>query len=878
MKRVKKPNDRMGKRGKAWGLSIVSTVGLVLLMLAYLIMTISGSNQLAEHTEIISSHPFEVVISAGNLKGYISEMKIRTDSLLLYNSEQDVAIVRSALNGLFDSAEKEIGKIDPIYLSSHSDVVSVEQSLKQIKDEQEAYLNMVSMDGYDKREYDAYDKERLYPLYDKATGQVEHIIQSAQNKKVLYGDMAQELREQILVASIILIALMIAVFLLSQYVLWRQRKELVQRSRLFDNLSLSIDDTFLIRDSQTEEIYYTALNMERILGYPVEKLEDIYRGFQPKDAVEIKSAVHDSRFTSSFGKVVQYTMPSEEKRWISVKIYRTQNIGASQIISVFSDCTDEINSRQALQDAMLNAEKANMAKSEFLSRMSHEIRTPLNAIIGMTTIAATSVKDSAKVKDCLTKINFSSKHLLMLINDVLDMSKIESDKMVLQQETFDLFQVVNSFVSTIYAQAKGKGVEFMETMEGFGEQMQYVGDPLRLSQILLNLGSNAVKFTPAGGRVRLKVEHISSRVSSDTIRFSVIDTGIGMDKEALERIYKPFEQADASIASRFGGTGLGMSITKNLVTLMNGRLEIQSEPGVGTTCVVELPLKRCEDAKQQPDFADQGLKAMVVDDEQTVCEQTAALLNNIKIQSEWVTTGVEAVRRVTEEHRRNADFNFCLIDWQIPDMDGIEITRRIRAQVGPDLPIVMISAYDSSAIEEEARAAGVNAFLPKPLYRSSVYAAISGALTTHGDEGQAEQKITLLKGKRLLVAEDNELNREIVEELLSMNGVRTECVPDGQAAVDRFLSSETGDYDAILMDVQMPVMNGHDAARLIRASAHPAAKTIPIIATTANAFSDDIAAALAAGMNAHVSKPLDMDQLCMVLAKELAVHNKASCD
>ncbi len=664
--------------------------------------------------------------------------------------------------------------------------------------------------------------------------------------------------------------MMMVVLLVSQYVLHRQRKELVYRSRLFDNLSLSIDDAFIICDASTGAISYRGLNLERILGVPIKNEESLYQGMKEEDAREFREKIGDPHFISPFEKLVEYTKPSREKRFMLIRVYRAEDLNTPQLITVFSDRTDEVRSRQVLQEAMVTAEHANMAKSEFLSRMSHEIRTPLNAIIGMTTIAAATVKDPTRVEDCLAKIIFSSKHLLMLINDVLDMSKIESSKMVLQNEPFDIFEIVNGFVSTVYAQAKEKGIEFTETMEGFGGDTVLIGDSLRLNQILLNLSSNAVKFTAPGGRIRLTVSRHKSGNTTDDIRFILSDTGIGMTKEAVRRIFRPFEQADASIAKRYGGTGLGMSITRNLIMLMGDQIQVESEPGVGTTCIVDLPFKKGEESSvEEPDFEQQGLRALIVDDEQQVCEQTAALLEKIKISAEWRLSGAQAVERVRETHREGRDIDLCLIDWKMPDMDGVEVTRRIRREVGNGVPIVMISAYDISEVEKEAREAGVNGFLPKPLYRSSVYAAIKTALEHKGQpsaDGEEKTAGLPLKGLRLLMAEDNALNQEIAATLLRMNGAAVDCVEDGLQALEAFLASEPGDYDAILMDVQMPVMDGHEAARRIRCSDHPLAHTVPIIATTANAFSDDISAALAAGMNAHVSKPLDVAQLCKTLS------------
>lgn len=855
--------------GKSQRMSVVSTAVLILLMLSYLVMTISNSTKLAAQTEIISNHPFEVVICADDVKLYVSEMSLRTGRLERHHNSDDVEIAAGKLEELYQSLKEPVAHVEKLYLGDAEDVQELESTLALLQTEQNVYLEFCLQPGLTEENIEAYTKEHLQPLYDQAVHQAEYIISTAQEKKVGYGATAETLRISSLIGSVLLMGLMIVVLLVSQYVLHRQRKELVYRSKLFDCLSLSIDDAFIIRDADTGAISYRGLNLERILGIPMVNMESLYQGLKEEDTRIFKEDYNAVQSASPYEKLVEYTRPDKEKRWMLVRIYKVEDMNAPQLITVFSDRTEEVCSRQALQEAMLAAENANAAKSEFLSRMSHEIRTPLNAVIGMTTIAASSVSDPARVEDCLSKITFSSRHLLMLINDVLDMSKIESSKMALQNEPFDIFEIVNGFVSTVYAQAKSKDIVFEETMEGFGKDTVFIGDSLRLNQILLNLSSNAVKFTPPGGSIHLNVSRYKKGNQADVIRFILKDTGIGMTKEAVGRIFQPFEQADATISKRYGGTGLGMSITRNLITLMGGQIQVESEPGVGTAFIVDLPFEKGEENQMpEPDFGQQKLRALIVDDERQVCEQTAVLLEKIKIDAQWRQSGAEALERVKESRREGQEIDLCLIDWKMPDMDGVEVTRRIRREVGNDVPIVMISAYDISEVEEEARAAGVNGFLPKPLYRSSVYAAVKAAMDRKMPQpAVAEHKSAdkPLNGIHLLIAEDNALNQEIAAALLRMNGAAADCVDDGRQAVDAFLASKPGEYDAVLMDVQMPVMDGYEAARRIRTSVHPQAGTIPIIATTANAFSSDVSSALAAGMNAHVSKPLDVTQLCRTL-------------
>lgn len=862
----KSGNFKIKRLEKGSRLSMLSTIGMIGMMLLYLLMTVSSSVKLAQQTDIISNHPFEVVISAGDVKLCISEMQMQTERLHLNRSNHDIEIVKSALNELYTRLEEPLLRMGELYLGDADDVNAISRTLSVLLDAQTDFLEYISLSQNTDEDIGQYEKEHLEPVYTQALNDIEKVITIAKEKKLGYGNTAASLQRFTLISSIIMMVLMTAVLLISQYILWKQRKELAFRSQLFDSLSMSIDDTFIIQDAKTGRVYYHALNMERVLGIHINRVEDIYEHLKPEDSTKLAAAIENPPFPSPIEEIFEYVKPDRKECWLFIRIYQTGSLSNPQLIIVISDRTDDVLSRQALQDAMESANRANSAKGDFLSRMSHEIRTPLNAIMGMCTIASASIIDNPRAADCLSKISLSSNHLLMLINDILDMSKIENDKMLLQNEPFDIFQVINGFISTVYAQAIAKNITFEETIGAFGNQTVYIGDSLRLNQILLNLSSNAVKFTPSGGRITLEVTKVLSKSKVDIIRFVLSDTGIGMTQEAIDRIFLPFEQADTSISSRFGGTGLGMSITKNLVAMMNGKIQVKSKPQAGTTCIVELPLLRGVEDVSEPDFQGQSLRALIVDDEEDICLQTACLMDKLKIEPVWETSGIKAAECAKKASQEGEPFDIYVIDWKMPFMDGIELTRKIRGTAGDEPCVIMASNYDTAQIEPDAYKAGVNAFLPKPLYRSSLYACIRDILAQKNNRNLIPLKEeNPLAGRHLLVVEDNPLNMEIACELLKMCGMKVECAANGREALELFLNSEPGWFDAILMDVQMPVMNGHEAARHIRLSSHPMAASIPIIATTANAFSNDISAALEAGMNAHVSKPLNIQQLCSVL-------------
>lgn len=520
-----------------------------------------------------------------------------------------------------------------------------------------------------------------------------------------------------------------------------------------------------------------------------------------------------------------------------------------------------------LEIAKYDAEKANKSKSEFLSNMSHDIRTPMNAIVGMTAIALNNLDNPEKVKNALKKVELSSKHLLGLINDVLDMSKIESGKMILNVELVSLKEIMDGIVSIVQPQIKSKQQKFnIYIYDILSEKV--LCDSVRLNQILINLLSNAIKFTPEGGSIEVSLHEVASPKGDDYVRIliNVKDTGIGMSEEFMEHIFDSFTREDSHRVQRTEGTGLGMAITKYIVDTMGGTIDVASKQGVGTEFKVALDFERVENQEEMilPNFT-----MLVVDDDQQLCESTTESLKSIGIQAEWTQDGKTAIEMVKKHHAIHKEYQIILLDWKMPSMDGILTAKEIRKELGEEVPILLISAYDCSEIEEEAKAAGISGFLSKPLFKSTLYYGLKPYINIPDELPVVEPVNEVsLAGKRILLAEDNELNKEIASELLKGQGLLVEWAENGQVCYDMFQDSKEYYYDAILMDIRMPIKNGYEATEMIRNSDRKDS-SIPIVAMTADAFSEDIKKCLQCGMNAHIAKPINIKEILKVLSEHL---------
>ncbi|BCZ34747.1 hypothetical protein GVanDAA620_26370 [Enterococcus faecium] len=682
---------------------------------------------------------------------------------------------------------------------------------------------------------------------------------------------------QIFIFAVFIVLIIGLIFLLferqSRKRIESKEQDIQYREQLFSILSENIDDVFLMLNSKSYAVEYVTPNVNRVLGISKEEVT--------ADLKTLGKAAYIG------GKIISYpeldlmqpgqsiTLESErthrktaEKRWFYESVYRVGDGQSDKFIVVLSDRTKDRQNKIMLETALNAANAANRAKSTFLNNISHDIRTPMNAIVGLTVLLNHDSGDQERVKEYTRKITASSQYLLGLINDVLDMSKIESGKTTLNITEINLAELIDELGTMIRPQAKAKQQEFELFLKNVTTE-HLIGDRMRINQVLTNILSNAVKYTPAGGRIQMTVIQLPQKTKDFVrLRFEVQDNGIGMSEEFLAVIFEPFAREINSVTNQIQGTGLGMPIVKNLVELMGGTIDVKSRQGEGSLFTVDLELRIQEQNIDEEFWENHRItRVLVVDDDESICTNVIRAMEGTGVSVQYALGGGNAIRQIGQAHQEGVLFDLVLLDWKMPGMDGMQTAREIRAMLPEHIPIILLTAYEWDEIEEEALAAGIDGFLAKPFFLTSFKQAIVTVQAKDQKVPDTKAPDDILTGITILAAEDNELNAEILRELLNMNNVACDFVSNGQELLEAFEKSEPDQYDLILTDIQMPVMNGYDATRAIRSCGHPCGKIIPIVAMTANAFAEDVKEALDAGMNAHVPKPIDMRNLESVIAE-----------
>ena len=717
-----------------------------------------------------------------------------------------------------------------------------------------------------------------YYLAYQPIGFSDWLLLSTVPVEIMNAAMNQYTKVTLSIIGMIFILLMVSMILVlvgnSQKRIREQKLELEFQGKMFDVLAQNTNDVFMMYDADIDKATYVSSNIQRVLGVSAQDVfKDIHMLFASFVDKTSRSVTRESILSISedvpwVSERMHQNKDNGEVRWYKTLIRRTPTEGRKNIfvIAMF-DQTEDKKMHQALETALEAANAANEAKRNFLANMSHDIRTPMNAIMGFSFLLSTEVDNPVKVREYTKKINISSQNLLELINDILDMSKIESGKTALNNMEFSLPTLLEQIAEIMAPQAKLRHQNFEIRTKGVLPEY-LLGDKIRLNQILVNLISNALKYTKENGWIRVTVEAIGdTKHNRAKLRFTVEDNGCGMSPEFLDHIFDPFVRERKMHANEIQGTGLGMPIANTLVKLMGGTIQVQSTPDVGSVFTVELVFDLAKHDQDINFWSRNGInRVLVVDDEEEVCMDIRLILQGVGIETDYATNGYQALDMVQKNHDKGEDYAVVLLDWKMPGMDGQETARRIRQIIGADLPILMITAFAAEQpLIEYTKAAGINKFLTKPFFLSYFQLALEEIFEEQKGEVLPQQQEVSLTGIKVLAAEDHIFNAELLEEIMELLGISCDMTANGQEALERYTQAPEGYYDLIILDVQMPVMDGHEAARRIRSSGRSDSSTIPIIAMTANAFEDDVKASLEAGMDVHAAKPIGKDKLTSLI-------------
>ena len=853
-----KKNDFFRDSGQ---ISLVNIAAVSILALVFAAASIVNVWLLNSNVDSIYKAPYSVTKNINGITNTLSNMEMRIVLLPEYVSAGESNVIRKDIEALTPSLMEGIEYIKEYSIRPKNEILELEQTVKSILEKQELIFNKI--DTYTPEGLKSDINSNLIPYYRSSAELCDQMTELVQKTADEISKQSTWTAATNTTMAVVLAAVLVIVTVYLQTVVRRKNGELLYREHLFSMITENVDDVTLIYNPAKKGIDFVSANARRVLDYSPEELKERCFEIFPElqERLSFPYGIKNPDETEFRFIRKNDTIP----RWLQPRFYPIQaDKKEKNVIITLTDLTEEKKAQYALQNALLTAQKATEARRAFLSRMSHEIRTPLNAIIGMAAIAQSAEGNPVRTQDCLMKIRFSSKHLLNIINEVLDMSAIENGKMQVANEPFRLKGLLASVASVYYDQCKQAGKNFKCYAYNI-HNSALIGDQFRLNQILLNLLSNAFKFTKPGGTVTLSVKELALRNGRVFLRFSVTDDGIGMDEAAVKRVFEPFEQATPVTAQKYGGSGLGLSITKNLTELMGGSINVTSKKDEGTQFRVELSFE-CEPQECAPDASFSNLSVLLVDPDEQSRPQVSGALHILNVQATEARSFKQADTLLYGADKKGKAFDYCIIVCETADEEVLDFVDRLGNSPAGEKAGTALFAYSFAQGKEDLKNRGIDYLSLRPVLRCELVRFFINKGLAQDAQQNAQQEMEYdFSGKRLLLAEDNELNLEIACELLKRTGAQVNVAHDGQEACDMFLNSPQGSYDAILLDIQMPLMDGYQAARKIRASSHPDAKAVPIIAMTANAFSEDVVAALSAGMDGHVAKPVEPELLYQTL-------------